>query len=64
MYPVDKMKVADGGAKKAEAPAKKEIGDEVARTNEKPESTDHSNAYADAASTEKLAGKAPVEGIQ
>jgi hypothetical protein len=63
MYPVDKMKVVEGGAKKAEASAKKEEG-EVARTNEKPESTDHSNAYADAASTEKLAGKAPVEGIQ
>lgn len=60
MYPVDKMKVSEGGAK-VKLAVKKE--GEVDRTNEKPENTDHTNAYADAASTEKLSGKAPVEGI-
>lgn len=69
MYPADKMKKAEGGAEgKVKPPAKK--ADEAKKeeapkaAEKKPEVSSESNdAFAAAASTEKLAGNAPVEGI-
>lgn len=60
MYPAEKMKKSEEGSedgKKASIPKKKEV------KKEEKKNQDSTNSFADAASTEKLAGNAPVEGI-